>query len=108
MEVPGELFGWRVLVSAGWPVLAERREGDAARTALARIDFQLGTNGGDDTGFHDRWQALSCLSRRAEHYVDFAALWEAPGWPAIGRDGALDRIAFGRLYTLGATCVTSW
>lgn len=49
-----------------------------------------------------------CLGRRAEHYVDFARPWEAPFLPGNGRDGAADRLALGRLYTLGATCVTTW
>ena len=53
MDLPGELW-WRVLFSAGWPLGV----GDAARTALARIDFQLGTNGGKVTGDARQWQAF--------------------------------------------------
>ena len=101
MDLPGELW-WRVLFSAGWPLGV----GDAARTALARIDFQLGTNGGKVTGDARQWQAFFSFAWRAEHYVCFGRRCEAPVSGANGRDGAGCRLALGRLCTLGATVVT--
>ena len=103
MELPGEL----ALGGSWFQQDGPLGEGDAARTALARIDFQLGTNGGEDTGFRSRWQAFSAFIRRADHYVYFVRLWEAPLPAAKGRDGAQDRLALGRLCTPGANGVTT-
>lgn len=50
---------------------------------------------------------FSSFVRRAGHYLDFIQRWEAPCKTANARDGALDRFALGRLYTLGAPLVTT-
>ena len=69
--------GERIIERAG-PGFSSNALGGSrsARTHLARIDFQLGTNEAHLTGTLQALQALSRFFRRAAQYGVSLALWE--------------------------------
>lgn len=102
MDLPGEL-------SSGGSCFSRMalKSGRCCKDRFCQNEFQLGTNGGKSIGLAWDWQAFLSFVRRAEHYVHFAGRCEAPLLDANRCDGAVSRLALGRLYTLGATCVTT-
>ena len=93
-----------VLVSTGAVPLSDQ---DAARTALARIEFQLGTNAGNTTAVSRLWQPFVLFVRQAGHYLDFRLFCEEGPRRHHGACGAFSCNPVPRFGAPVHTCNTS-